>query len=106
MATAFAPFKEYIEYLAEGKLDGYLDSNCRMDKVSVPGMMLSKDPNLLLHELGKNTDMGKTEKLFVHDTVYVIHPCLHDNSSIYLFQSSVQYLGFGQNPPFTRRSLP
>lgn len=72
MATAFKPFKQYLEYLARGQLDGYLDSNSRNDKVPVSGIRLSRDPNLLLHGLGKNVDMETTEKLFVRDTVYVI----------------------------------
>src|SRR5258708_3624303 len=61
MATAFKPFKQYLEYLAQGKLDGYLDSNSRNDKVPVSGVRLSRDPNLLLHGLGKNIDKKRTE---------------------------------------------
>ena len=72
MATAFKPFKQYLEYLAEGNLDGYLDSQSRNKKVPVPGVRLSTDPNLLLHDLGKNIDMNAIEQLFVPDTVYVI----------------------------------
>ncbi|KIL59153.1 hypothetical protein M378DRAFT_200227, partial [Amanita muscaria Koide BX008] len=73
MATAFKPFKQYLEYLAQGKLDGYLDSNSRNDKVPVSGVRLSRDPNLLLHGLGKNIDMETTEKLFVRDTVHLFN---------------------------------
>jgi len=72
MATAFKPFKQYLEYLAWGKLDGYLDSNSFNDKVPVSGVRLSRDPNLLLHGLGKNIDREAIGKLFVRDTVYVI----------------------------------
>jgi hypothetical protein len=57
LASAFQPFKQYIEYLAHGKLDGYLDSINRDDKISVPEMVISKDPNLLLHGLGKEPDL-------------------------------------------------
>ena len=73
MATAFEPFREYIEQLAQGKLDGYLNSNRREDKVLVPEMKLSNDPNLLLHDVGKSPEMKKeAEQLFVPDTMYVI----------------------------------
>ena len=71
MAKAFVPFKRYIKYLAQGKLDGYLDSIRRSDKVSVPEIKMSTDPNLLLHELGKHADMNKIGKLFSGGTVYL-----------------------------------
>jgi hypothetical protein len=72
MADAIKPFEQYIECLAQGKLDGYLDSNRRGDKVSVPNMTLATDPNLLLHDLGKQSNLERIKKLFVKDTVYVV----------------------------------
>ena len=72
MDTAFAPFTEYVQYLAEGKFDAFLDSHCRRDKVCLPEFEMSTDPNLLLHGLGKFVDMKKIKKLFVDDTVYII----------------------------------
>jgi hypothetical protein len=67
LVSAFELFKQYIEYLAQGKLDGYLNSNSRDDKISVPNMVLSQDPNLLLHGLGNEPD--KIRDLFIHETV-------------------------------------
>ena len=72
MATAFQPFEEYIEYLAKGKLDAYLDSVRRDDKPSVPEIEMSTDPSLLLHELGIRTDMKKIQELFSGGTVYLV----------------------------------
>jgi len=34
MATAFKPFKQYIRYLAEGKLGGYFNSPHQQEKVT------------------------------------------------------------------------
>jgi hypothetical protein len=77
MATACQDFEEYFEYLAEGRLDAYLDSVCRDDKCSVPGIEMSTDPNLLLHELGTRADMEKIGNLFSSCTVYLVSiPCL------------------------------
>jgi hypothetical protein len=73
MASEFEPFKLYIEYLAQGKLDGYLNSNLREDKPLVPDIATSNDPNLLLHDLGKYADMDKINGLFVEDVVYVFN---------------------------------
>jgi len=71
MTVAFEPFKEYIKYLAHGKLDGYLDSTRREDKVTVSGVLLDNDLNLLLHNLGKDVDLGRIKNLFIEDTVFV-----------------------------------
>jgi len=71
MAAAFAGFQVYIEYLATGKLDGYLDSIRREDKVRIPGVVLPLDPILLLHRLGRNLDEKRIKELFIHDTVFV-----------------------------------
>jgi len=71
MALAFKPFKEYIKHLASGKLDGYLDSTRREDKVTVSGVLLPNDPNLLLHNLGMDVDLGRIKNLFINDTVFV-----------------------------------
>jgi hypothetical protein len=72
LATAFEPYCHYIKSLAEGALDGYLDSNDREKKLSMPGFVMSDDPNLLLHGLGDYMDMEKINSLFAHDTVYVL----------------------------------
>ena len=77
MTSAFKPFKQYIECLTTGKLDGYLDSVHRKDKFVVPGVTMSTDPQLLLHDLGKFTDQGRIECLFCSGTTCVIsnHTC-------------------------------
>jgi hypothetical protein len=72
MIGSLAPFTTYIDYLAKGKLDGYLDSTHVRDKPSVPGIVLSTDPQLLLHGLGKHPDMERIKRLFVPGTVFVI----------------------------------
>ena len=72
IARAFEPFKQYIEYLATGKLDGYLDSVHREDKFTVPGLVMSTDPHLLLHNLGKYPDEERIERLFYPGTTSVI----------------------------------
>jgi hypothetical protein len=71
MAIAFQPFEQYIERLATGKLDGYLDSIRHEDKVTLPGLYLPKHTNILLHDLGKYADQGRINKLFIEDTVFV-----------------------------------
>jgi len=72
IANAFEPFGQYIQYLAQGKLDGFLDSIRPEDKV-VPerDVMMSTDPILLLHNLGKYPETKRIEKLFDHTTVFV-----------------------------------
>ena len=72
MAVAFKPFEEYIKHLATGKLDGYLDSTRREDKVTVSGVLLPNGPSLLLHNLGKDVDLGRIRNLFTDDTVLVV----------------------------------
>lgn len=70
--AAYKPFEEYIKYLATGKLDGYLDSTRREDMISVSEVLLIDDgPNLLLHNLGKDVDLGRIGNLFTDDTVLV-----------------------------------
>ena len=71
MATAFAGFEDYIEYLATGKLDGYLDSIQREDKNTDLKVDLNLDPILLLHDLGKHVDQKRVECLFIKDTTLV-----------------------------------
>jgi hypothetical protein len=71
MTVAFKPFEEYIKSLASGKLDGYLDSTRREDKVTISEVSLLNEPFLLLHGLGKNVDMKQIENLFIRDTVCV-----------------------------------
>jgi hypothetical protein len=72
IADAFEPFGQYIQYLAQGKLDGFLDSIRREDKV-VPelNVTMPTDPILLLHNLGKDPETERIENLFVHNTVFV-----------------------------------
>ena len=72
IASAFEPFKQYIQYLATGKLDGYLDSVDSKDKLAIPGLIMSTDPHLLLHDLGKYTDKERVGRLFQSDTTSVI----------------------------------
>jgi len=67
IASALKPFNQYIKYLAQGKLDAYLDSNLRGDKISVPEMEISTDPSLLLNGLG--SDAGAIKELFLPGTV-------------------------------------
>ncbi|KAF8516724.1 hypothetical protein BU17DRAFT_92559 [Hysterangium stoloniferum] len=70
-AAAFKDFENYIKYLAIGKLDGYLDSIQRHDKVTDLGVYLPLDPILLLHDLGRHVDNKRIEKLFIDDTVHL-----------------------------------
>ncbi|KAF8523105.1 hypothetical protein BU17DRAFT_64002 [Hysterangium stoloniferum] len=56
MATTIKDFENYIEYLAVWKLDGYLDSTRREDKVTDLEVNLPLDPILLLHNLGNHPD--------------------------------------------------
>lgn len=69
--AAFKPFKGYIEWLAEGKLDGYLDSIRCEDKTKVPDVDISNNLSLLLHDVGKFPDEERIKKLFINDTVFV-----------------------------------
>jgi len=55
-ATTLAGFEYYIEYLATGKLDRYLDSIQCEDKITDLKVHLPLDPILLLHDLGKHQD--------------------------------------------------
>ena len=72
ITLAFEPFKQYIGYLATGKLDGYLDSVDRKDKLTVPGLRMSTNPHLLLHDLSKYTDQERVGHLFQSGTTSVI----------------------------------
>ena len=71
MATAFAGFEDYIEYLATGKLDGYLDSIRREDKITDLNVDLNLDTTLLLHDIGKHVDQEQIQRFFIRDTVFV-----------------------------------
>ncbi|KAF8519086.1 hypothetical protein BU17DRAFT_90258 [Hysterangium stoloniferum] len=71
MAPAIKNYENYIEYLAVGKLDGYLDSIRREDKVTDLKVMLPLDPILLLHDLGNHPDMVRVEQLFTRSTVHL-----------------------------------
>jgi hypothetical protein len=72
MDGAFAPFKEFVEKLARGYLDGLLDSIHHETNLSVPGIFIPTDKQLLLHQLGERSDMRRIDELFVPTTVFVI----------------------------------
>jgi hypothetical protein len=67
MAAAFAGFETYIEYLASGKLDVYLDSIKREDKLTDLRVHLDTMPILLIHDLGKHPDHERIKGLFILD---------------------------------------
>ncbi|KAF8498457.1 hypothetical protein BU17DRAFT_72319 [Hysterangium stoloniferum] len=71
MAAAIKDFENYIQYLAVGKLDGYLDSIRREDKFTDLDVKLPLDPILLLHDLGNHPDKVRIKKLFIRDTVHL-----------------------------------
>jgi hypothetical protein len=72
MTDAFEGYEKYMEYLTQGKLDGYLDSIRREDKVTDLEVELPLEPILLLHDLGKHTDQERINELFIDDTVFVM----------------------------------
>jgi hypothetical protein len=80
MVDALSGFENYIDYLATGKLDVYLDSIKCEDKVTDLdlGVVLPLRPILLIHELGKHVDQERIEALFKRDrfdecdTVFVV----------------------------------
>jgi hypothetical protein len=72
MNVMFKPFEQYIEWLAEGKLDGYLGSIRHEDKIEVPNVDISNDLSLLLHDVGKFPDEERVRKLFIDDTKFVV----------------------------------
>jgi hypothetical protein len=72
MNETFKPFEQYIKWLAEGKLDGYLDSIRYEDKIKVPYVDISNDLSLLLHDVGKFPDKERIKKLFIDDTKFVV----------------------------------
>lgn len=73
LRSAFVPFEKYIQLLARGQLDGYMDSLQRKDKLPVPGMFLSSDIHLLIHDIGKpdRVDKARVNALFSKRTVFV-----------------------------------
>ena len=66
MASSLEGFEKYIQFLATGKLDVFMDSIRHEDKyVDLEDVAsLPLDPNLLLHDLGGNPDQEKINKLF------------------------------------------
>jgi hypothetical protein len=70
MLTALKPFTQYITLLAKGGLDRYFDSTRREDFVAVLDVKLPTQPMLLLHDLGKSSNMERINDLFVTDTVF------------------------------------
>ena len=96
MAVAFKPFEEYVKYLATGKLDGYLDSTRREDKVTVPGVLLPNGLSLLLHNLGKGADLGRIGNLSTDDTVLVASAQARGQSILICpFQPFIWHFWFG-----------
>lgn len=71
MLTAFQPFTQYITYLAKGGLDRYFDSTRPEDFITDPDVGLPTHPMLLLHNLGRSSDMERIKQLFVADTVHL-----------------------------------
>ena len=73
MSNALKPFDQYIQYLADGTLDCYVNSTPPM--ASSPDLLdvrLPKSNNLLLHDLGNHPDEARLHALFKHDIVFVI----------------------------------
>jgi len=73
LASSLEGFEKYIQCLATGKLDGFLDSIRREDKAVdlKPVAPLPLHPILLLHDLGRYPDQEKINKLFSGDTMFV-----------------------------------
>src|ERR1700722_14741792 len=71
MAAALVPFYPYLRHLAQGKLDGYIDSFRCEEKVTVPGMVLSAEPQLLLYQLGETND-ERINNLFTPGTRFMV----------------------------------
>jgi hypothetical protein len=72
MLTALNPFTQYITYLAEGKLDGYFNLTRLENLVTDLQVTLPTGTKLLLHDLGRYSDMERIESLFVPNTVFVL----------------------------------
>ncbi|KAF8340839.1 hypothetical protein F5887DRAFT_919439 [Amanita rubescens] len=73
MVDAFAGFENYIDHLATGKLDVYIDSIKCEDKVTDLGVVLPLPPILLIHGLGKHADQERIEELFKRDRCDTVH---------------------------------
>jgi hypothetical protein len=74
MAAAFEKYESYIQYLAEGKLDGFLDSLKPEDNHLPDGLNGIRDrhgPFLLVHGLGQTCDTERIEELFCRSIVFV-----------------------------------
>ena len=71
LASSLKGFEKYIQYLAAGKLDGFLDSIRREDKDIDLGVNLALDPILLLHDLGKYLNQERINEMFTGDTMFV-----------------------------------
>ncbi|KAK2467977.1 hypothetical protein APHAL10511_000272 [Amanita phalloides] len=73
MEKATQPFEEYIDYLAKGKLDGYLDS---IGPEGKEADLFIREPTLLLHGLGggdlSKEDHGRLNKLFISGRTYLL----------------------------------
>ena len=71
LASSLEGFEKYIQYLATGRLDGFLDSIRREDKDIDHGVHLPLDPILLLHDLGKYPNQERINEMFTGDTMFV-----------------------------------
>jgi hypothetical protein len=74
LASSLEGFEKYIQCLATGKLDGFLDSIRHEDKdVDLEAVAsLPLDPILLLHDLGRYPDQERINELFTGDTMFVV----------------------------------
>lgn len=73
MTAALTGFEKYIEYLATGLLDGYLNSIRPEDKCTKFGVYLPNNPSLLIHSLGEHPDQERTRDLFEPITEGLCH---------------------------------
>jgi len=71
MSAALEPFHQYIQSLAEGKLDCYFNSMPPMDIPDL-GVQFPKANNLLLHDLGNHPDEARLRCLFETETTSVL----------------------------------
>src|SRR6266498_101597 len=69
MASAFRPFIQYIQYLAEGKLDGYFNSTQQAEALVTDFKVKLPDwPMLLLHNLGNHPNDVRLTRVFESNT--------------------------------------
>jgi hypothetical protein len=74
MTGALNDYDSYLQYLAEGKLDGFMDSlkpednNLPKDLINIQN---KRGPFLLLNGLGRSFDQKRIKDLFSEKTVFV-----------------------------------